>query len=126
MFPDFSFYCFLLSQCTQSSKDVLERALRSLDYNELCPPGTQKTSPLGLEVSRMTEPSPEPMTSPGCSQQHSLQRRATPCPLFSRSNKRDSLHSTNPAFRLASPSPSLSHAAFLLGDSPDVGFVPQP
>lgn len=116
---DFPFLCFLLTQCTQSTKDVLERAIHSFDLHELCPPGTPKTTPLGMEA-----PSSEASASAGCSHQDSPQPVAGPCPPFSRRNKRDSLHSINPAFRLASPSPSLSRATLVLGDAPEVGFIP--
>ncbi|KAM3614304.1 uncharacterized protein V6R79_012472 [Siganus canaliculatus] len=104
--------------CTQSTKDKLERVVHSLDFHGLCPPGTPKTTPLGLEDSSMAASSPE---SPAC-----LPADAS-CPTFSsRSSKRDSLHSINPAFRLASPSPSLGRATLILGDAPDVGFIPIP
>lgn len=123
-FLTFFFFCFLLTQCTQSTKDVLERAVHSFNFHDLCPPGTPKTTPLGLEVSNMAAPSPEPSASVGCSRQDTLHSVAAPCPAFSRSSKRDSLHSINPAFRLASPSPSLSRATLILGDAPDVGVIP--
>lgn len=116
---DFPFLCFLLTQCTQSTKDALERAIHSFDLHELCPPGTPKTTPLGMEA-----PSSETTASAGCSRQDSPQPVAGPCPPFSRRSKRDSLHSINPAFRLASPSPSLSRATLVLGDAPEVGFIP--
>uniref|UniRef100_A0A3Q3W5K6 Palmitoyltransferase n=1 Tax=Mola mola TaxID=94237 RepID=A0A3Q3W5K6_MOLML len=107
--------------CTQSTKDALERAV-----HELCPPGSPKTTPLGLEVCSRAAPSPEPSAAAGCSRQQALQPMAASCPPFSRSNKRDSLHSTNPAFRLAFPSPSLSRATFIIGNATDVGFLPLP
>ncbi|TDH12050.1 hypothetical protein EPR50_G00066750 [Perca flavescens] len=113
--------------CTQSTKDVLERVVNSFDSHGLCPPGTPKTTPLGLEVSSMAAPSTEPSPSVGCSGQHALQPVAAPCPPFSRSSKRrDSLHSFNPAFRLASPSPPLSRTTLILDDATDVGFIPLP
>lgn len=124
LFLDIFCFCFLLTQCTQSTKDVLERAVHSFDFHDLCPPGTPKTTPLGLEVSNMAAPSPEPSASVGCSRQDTLHSVAAPCPPFSRSSKRDSLHSINPAFRLASPSPSLSRATLILGDALDVGVIP--
>uniref|UniRef100_A0A3B5A762 Palmitoyltransferase n=1 Tax=Stegastes partitus TaxID=144197 RepID=A0A3B5A762_9TELE len=110
------------NMCTQSTKDVLERMIRSSsDFNGLCPPGTPKTTPLVLDVSSAAAPTAEPSSPPaGCSRQHP--HRHAPCPPFSRSNKSDSLHSINPAFRLASPSPSLSRTTLILGDAPDIGF----
>lgn len=81
---------------------------------------------MGLEGSSSTVLSPDPSASVGCGQQPSLQSVVAPCPRFSRGNTRDSLHSTNPAFRLASPSPSLSRAGFVLEDAPEVSFVPLP
>lgn len=115
-----------LPQCTQSTKGMLGRVVRSLDFHELCPPGTPKTTPMGLEGSSPVALSAEPSASVSCAQQPTLQSVVTPCPHFSRINKRDSLHSTNPAFRLASPSPSLSRAGFVLEDAPEVRFVPLP
>ncbi|KAM6994866.1 palmitoyltransferase ZDHHC18a isoform 1-T1 [Tautogolabrus adspersus] len=112
--------------CTQSTKDVLERVVNSFDSHSLCPPGTTKTSPLSVEVSSATAPSAEASPLAGCSRQQVRQPVAAPCPPFSRSSKRDSLHSINPAFRLASPSPTLTHATLILGDAPDLGFIPLP
>ncbi|XP_071381574.1 palmitoyltransferase ZDHHC18a [Centroberyx affinis] len=111
--------------CAQSTKDMLERVIHSSDFHGLCPPGTPKTSPLGQEASGATAPSAEP-PSTGCSGQQARRPVADPCPPFGRSSKRASLHSINPAFRLASPSPSLSRATLILGDAPDVGFIPLP
>lgn len=115
-----------LPQCTQSTKGMLGRVVRSLDFHELCPPGTPKTAPMGLEGSRSVVLSAEPSASVSCAPQPTLQSVVTPCPHFSRINKRDSLHSTNPAFRLASPSPSLNRAGFVLEVAPEVSFVPLP
>ncbi|XP_059194373.1 palmitoyltransferase ZDHHC18a [Centropristis striata] len=113
--------------CTQSTKDVLERVVHSFDLHDLCPPGAPKTSPLGLDTSSTPAPSTEPSPSAGCSPQRARQPVVVPCPPFSRSSKRrDSLHSINPAFRLASPSPSLSRNTLILGDAPDMGFIPLP
>ncbi|KAF3691743.1 Palmitoyltransferase ZDHHC18 [Channa argus] len=98
--------------CTQNTNDVLERMVNSSDFHNLCPSRTLKTIPLGVEVSSTSA------TSNCCSQHHTCQPMAVPWPLFSRSSKRDSLHSSNPAFRLASPSPSLSHATLTLSDAP--------
>lgn len=122
------FFPLKLPQCTQSTKGVLERVFHSLDFHDLCLPGTPKTTPIGLEGSSSAVLSPEPSALVGCAQQPTLQSVVAPCPLapFSRGNKRDSLHSTNPAFRLASPSPSLSRAGFVLEDAPEVSFVPLP
>lgn len=121
------FFFFLkLPQCAQSTKGVLERVVHSLDFHELCLSGTPKTTPMGLEGSSLAMLPPEPSASVGCTQQPTLQSVVAPCPHFSRGNKRDSLHSTNPAFRLASPSPSLSRAGFVLEDAPEVSFVPLP
>lgn len=115
-----------LPQCTQSTKGMLGRVVRSLDFHELCPPGTPKTTPMGPEGSSSVALSAQPSASVSCAPQPTLQSVVTPCPHFSRINKRDSLHSTNPAFRLASPSPSLSRAGFVLEDAPEVSFVPLP
>lgn len=122
----FFFFPLKLPQCAQSTKGVLERVVHSLEFHELCLPGTPKTTPMGLEGSSSAVLSPEASASVGCVQQPTLQSAATPCPRFSRGSKRDSLHSTNPAFRLASPSPSLSRAGFVLEDAPEVSFVPLP
>ncbi|TNN02391.1 hypothetical protein fugu_009878 [Takifugu bimaculatus] len=112
--------------CTQSTKGMLGRVVRSLDFHELCPPGTPKTTPMGPEGSSSVALSAQPSASVSCAPPPTLQSVVTPCPHFSRINKRDSLHSTNPAFRLASPSPSLSRAGFVLEDAPEVSFVPLP
>ncbi|XP_032414658.1 palmitoyltransferase ZDHHC18a isoform X1 [Xiphophorus hellerii] len=117
------------NMCTQSTKDVLERMLHSSDFHGLCPSGNPKTSPLVQEVSSAPATA-EPYLSSGCSRQLARQAVVDPCPLlspvaFSKSNRRDSLHSINPAFRLASPSPTLSRSALVLGDGPDIGFIPQ-
>ncbi|XP_072250668.1 palmitoyltransferase ZDHHC18a isoform X1 [Leuresthes tenuis] len=109
-----------VNMCTRSTKDILERMVHSSDFHCLCPPGTPKTIPLNQEVPSAAAPTPEPSPSAGCSRQP----LAAPCPAFSRSSDRDSLHSINPAFRLASPSPSLSHTALILGSAPDLGFIP--
>lgn len=119
-----SLFSPLLSQCTQSTKDMLERMVHSSDFHGLCPPGAPKTTPLGPEASSPLAPSAESSPSAVCSQQYDHQPMAASCPAFSRSSKRDSLHSINPAFRLASPSPSLSRASLILGDAPDIGFIP--
>ncbi|GLD56459.1 palmitoyltransferase ZDHHC18 isoform X1 [Lates japonicus] len=98
--------------------------VHSSDFHGLCPPGTPKTTPLESEDSSTLAPSAEPSpSSTGCSQQHARQPVAAPCPPFSRGSKRDSLHSINPAFRLASPSPSLSRASLILSDAADTGFI---
>lgn len=123
-FPDFALFFFFFTQCTQSTKDVLERVVHSSDFPVLCSPGTPKTTPQVLNVSSRAAPTSEPSPSVGCTQQQARQPAATACPPFSRSNKRDSLHSINPAFRLASPSPTLSHTTLILGDAPDTGFNP--
>ncbi|KAF7660063.1 hypothetical protein LDENG_00288440 [Lucifuga dentata] len=110
--------------CPQSTKDMLERVVHmvhSYDFNGLCLSSTPKTTPVGLEVSSITEPS-----LAGCSRQQPPSPFPSPCPPFSRSSKKDSLHTINPAFRLASPSPSLSHTTLILGDGPDVSFIPLP
>ncbi|XP_061144802.1 palmitoyltransferase ZDHHC18a isoform X1 [Syngnathus typhle] len=104
------------NMCTQSTKDVLERMLHSSAFYGLCLPGTPKTTPLGPEV-----PSAPAETETRCSRQPEA---GTPCSPFSRSSTSDSMHSINPAFRLAFPSPSLGRAAPLLGEPPDVRFIP--
>uniref|UniRef100_A0A1A7XR68 Zinc finger, DHHC-type containing 18a n=1 Tax=Iconisemion striatum TaxID=60296 RepID=A0A1A7XR68_9TELE len=107
--------------CTQSTKDMLERMVNSSDFHGLCPAGTPKTTPLVQELSGALA---EPSLSPGCSRQHDRQAAANlSCPTFSKRSKRDSLHSINPAFRLASPSPSFSRSTLVLGDPPDAGFI---
>lgn len=105
---------------------MLGRVVHSLDFHELCPLGTPKTTPMGLEGSGSDVFSAEASASFDCAQQPTLQSVVAPCPHFSRGNKRDSLHSTNPAFRLASPSPSLSRSGFVLEDAPEVSFAPLP
>ncbi|XP_037310169.1 palmitoyltransferase ZDHHC18a isoform X1 [Pungitius pungitius] len=109
------------NMCTKGTKDVLERMVRSLDSHGLCPPGAPKTTPVAVEVSGAATPPAER------SRQHTRRPVAAPCPPFSRGGeRRDSFHSSNPAFRLASPSPSLSRTTFILGEAPDIGFVPLP
>ncbi|XP_061572473.1 palmitoyltransferase ZDHHC18a isoform X1 [Cololabis saira] len=115
-----------INMCTQSTKGVLERMVHSSDFHGLCSPGTPKTTPLVQEVSSAAAPTHEPSPSAGCLRQHARQSVDAPCPPFSRSNKRDSLHSINPAFRLASPSPSLSRSSLILGDASDSGFIALP
>ncbi|XP_056142147.1 palmitoyltransferase ZDHHC18a [Lampris incognitus] len=110
--------------CTQNTKDLLEMMVYSSDLHCLCPPGTPKTTPEGQEVSTTRSPSESSFTA--CSKHHSSQLMASPCPKFSRKSKRASLHSINPAFRLASPSPPLSRAILVLGDPPDIGLVSLP
>ncbi|KAM8826919.1 palmitoyltransferase ZDHHC18a isoform 1-T1 [Synchiropus picturatus] len=110
--------------CTQGTKDMLERMVHSPDFRCLCPPGTPKTSPLGVEVSGSTTLPEDDSPTPGCAPQHARSPGMASCPPFTRNSKRDSLHSINPAFRLASPSPSLSRATMILGDSTETGFVP--
>ncbi|XP_028327448.1 palmitoyltransferase ZDHHC18a isoform X2 [Gouania willdenowi] len=114
-----------VNMCTPSTKDMLERMVHTSDLHCLCPPGTPKTTPLVLEVPTSAATPTEPPNSTSCSGQHSIKPAADSCALFGLgTNERDSLHSINPAFRLASPSPSLSHFALNLSDSPDLGFVP--
>ncbi|KAI3360867.1 hypothetical protein L3Q82_013096, partial [Scortum barcoo] len=113
--------------CTQSTKDVLERMVHSFNRQVLCPPSTPKTTPLGPEVSSTAAPPTDASPhSAGFSRQHARQPVPASCPPFSRSSKRDSLHSINPAFRLASPSPTLGRTTLILGDTPDIGFIPLP
>ncbi|KAF6739865.1 Palmitoyltransferase ZDHHC18 [Oryzias melastigma] len=107
-----------VNMCTQSTKDVLERMVNS-GSQTLCSPGTPKTTPLVQELPGTAAPSPEPPPSAGCP--GPLDSR---CPFFSRSSEKDSLHSINPAFRLASPSPSLTRTAVTLNGAADVGFMP--
>ncbi|KAM8869167.1 palmitoyltransferase ZDHHC18a isoform 2-T2 [Spinachia spinachia] len=109
------------NMCTKSTKDVLERMVRSLDSRGPCPPGAPKTTPVDAQVSGAATPAAERSPPAGCSRQH------TPCPPFSRgTERRDSFHSSNPAFRLASPSPSLSRTTVILGEAPAVGFIALP
>ncbi|XP_037532977.1 palmitoyltransferase ZDHHC18a [Nematolebias whitei] len=111
------------NMCTRSTKDVLEKMVNSSDFHGLCPAGTPKTSPLVQEVPSSAPAEPSSLSA-GCSRQHDGQATAPRCLQFSERSRRDSLHSINPAFRLASPSPSLSRSALVLGDAPDVGFTP--
>ncbi|XP_061632143.1 palmitoyltransferase ZDHHC18a isoform X1 [Phyllopteryx taeniolatus] len=108
--------------CTQSTKDVLERMLYSSAFHGLCLPGTPKTTLVGLEVTSVPGRAPETSPTARCSHQPA----ATPCSPFSKSSTSDSMRSINPAFRLASPSPSLGRATLVLGEAPDVGFIPLP
>nr|XP_057940680.1 palmitoyltransferase ZDHHC18a isoform X1 [Doryrhamphus excisus] len=108
--------------CTQSTKDVLERMLHSSDFHGLCLPGTPKTTPLGLEVSNSAAAAPESSLTLGCSRKPPVE----PCSLLTGSAVSESMHSINPAFRLASPSPSLGRAPLIVGGTPDVGFIPLP
>lgn len=105
--------------CTQSTKDVLERMVHSSDFHALCPPGA-KTSPLGLEPPRPSAQASPPTVCPRRVARESVD---IPCTVFGRS-KKDSLHSINPAFRLASPSPSLTRANLILSDAHEDGFLP--
>nr|XP_040021496.1 palmitoyltransferase ZDHHC18a isoform X1 [Gasterosteus aculeatus aculeatus] len=115
------------NMCTKSTKDVLERLVRSLDSRGRCPPGAPKTTPVAVEISAAATPPAERSPPTGCSRQHAGRHTAAaPCPPFARGReRRDSFQSSNPAFRLASPSPSLSRT-FILGEAPDVGFIPPP
>uniref|UniRef100_A0A8C7WMX0 Palmitoyltransferase n=1 Tax=Oryzias sinensis TaxID=183150 RepID=A0A8C7WMX0_9TELE len=112
-----------VNMCTQSTKDVLERMINS-GSQTLCSPGPPKTTPLVQGLPSTAALSPEPPPSAGCS--GPLGRRPTDsrCPLFSRSREKESLHSINPAFRLASPSPSVTRTAKTLGGAADVSFMP--
>ncbi|CAL8287568.1 unnamed protein product [Merluccius merluccius] len=117
--------------CAQSPKDLLERVVRSSDRYLLCPPGTPKTTPQGQGASAATDPSSsssssEPSAPDFTERRSSCPSAATPCPPYGRGTKRASLHSINPAFRLASPSPTLSRAPLVRGDAPVLGFVPPP
>ncbi|XP_033837211.1 palmitoyltransferase ZDHHC18a isoform X1 [Periophthalmus magnuspinnatus] len=105
------------NMCTQSTKDVLERMLHSSDFHGVCPAGPPKTSPLGLEASDSLGAARAPSM---CSR-----RADSPCTTCARSRK-DSLHSINPAFRLASPSPSLPRVNLALSDTQEKGFIPLP
>ncbi|XP_041709335.1 palmitoyltransferase ZDHHC18-A-like isoform X2 [Coregonus clupeaformis] len=136
------------NMCTQRTKDLLERVIRSSELQGLWPPGTPKTVP-GQELRASPEsrsPAPSSSAGPpstGCSRSANgfpatgcsgsangppptgcSGRQAPPmdCRPVS-SSKRPSLHSNNPAFRLASPSPSFTHNTIILGDAPDMGFI---
>ncbi|XP_051922812.1 palmitoyltransferase ZDHHC18a [Hippocampus zosterae] len=108
------------NMCTQSTKDVLERMLHSSASYGLCLPGTPKTTPVGLEVTGAPARAAE--TSPPERCWH--QTAKAPCSPFSTSSTSDSIHSINPAFRLASPSPSLGRAMLVLDEAPNVSFSP--
>lgn len=105
--------CLLLFQCSHSTKEVLDKAVHSLDLPELCPSGPPKTSPLGQEALGSGE---DPATG-SCPPLGRRSRR-------SRSPSRDSLHSFNPAFRLASPSPALGRPASAVGHAPQSDHAP--
>ncbi|KAK7926261.1 hypothetical protein WMY93_008571 [Mugilogobius chulae] len=109
------------NMCTQSTKDVLERMLHS-DFHVVCPASSLKTSPLGLEVSGSMGPARSPGVCPCRGHPESVDSLCTAC---GRSRK-DSLHSINPAFRLASPSPSLPRANLAVSDTQEEGFIPLP
>ncbi|XP_061807744.1 palmitoyltransferase ZDHHC18a isoform X1 [Nerophis lumbriciformis] len=105
--------------CSQSTKDVLERMLNSSDFHGLCFPGTPKTTPLGLEASSSAATPIQPSPTIGCLRATT----ANPCSPLAKS---DSMHSINPAFRLASPSPSLGRTPLTVTGTADVGFIPLP
>uniref|UniRef100_A0AAV2ME11 Palmitoyltransferase n=1 Tax=Knipowitschia caucasica TaxID=637954 RepID=A0AAV2ME11_KNICA len=94
--------------CTQSTKDVLEKMLRSSDL-AVCPVGAPETSPLGLEVPAIRSPVVCQAPCSGCGR-----------------SRKDSLHSINPAFRLAAPSPTVPRTNPPLSQSQAEGFVPMP
>lgn len=108
----------LLFQCSHSTKEVLDKAIHSLDLPELCLPGHPKTSPLGQEALGSGEAPAKGSCPP-------LGRRSRRS-----SSSRDSLHSFNPAFRLAAPSPALGRPLSAVGHvpqsehTPHVDFVP--
>lgn len=91
---------------------MLDKAVHSLDLPELCPPGPPKTSPLGQEALGSRE-------APATGSCPPLGRRSR------RSSSRDSLHSFNPAFRLAAPSPALGRSASAVGHAPQSDHAPQ-
>ncbi|KAM6968335.1 LOW QUALITY PROTEIN: palmitoyltransferase ZDHHC18a [Aplochiton taeniatus] len=113
------------NMCTHSTKDLLERMVHSPDLQGLCPTGAPKTSPLTQEMSCSAAPSTEPPPT-GCSGHQGGRPVVNTCTSARSNSKRASLHSINPAFRLASPSPSISRATLILGDAPDIGFIPLP
>ncbi|XP_077455168.1 palmitoyltransferase ZDHHC18a isoform X1 [Stigmatopora argus] len=110
------------NMCTRGTKDVLERMLHSSAFYGLCRPGTPKTTPLGAVVT--SAPARALATPPTTRCSH--QPAGPSWHLFSRSSANDSMQSTNPAFRLASPSPSLGRATLALSEAPDIGFIPLP
>lgn len=114
----------LFNQCTRSTKDVLERMVNSPDFHGLCPTGTPKTTPLVQEVPASASAEPSSLSATACSRQLDRQAAARLCLLLGKRGQRDSLHSINPAFRLASPSPSLSRSTLIVGDAPNLGFIP--
>ncbi|XP_072316658.1 palmitoyltransferase ZDHHC18a [Eucyclogobius newberryi] len=112
------------NMCTESPKDMLERMLHSSDFPAVCPAGPPKTSPLGLEVSGSIRPSRSPSV---CPRRDNAEYVDSPCSpsVFGRS-RTDSLHSINPAFRLASPSPAVPRASLALSDTQEDGFISLP
>ncbi|KAL0984611.1 hypothetical protein UPYG_G00144110 [Umbra pygmaea] len=140
--------------CTERTKDLLERVIRSSELQGLCPPGTPKTAPSQetradpeprflTHSSSIAEPPPvacpesvDGLPSAGCSVSSTgsspmgcLGRQVRlpmdhPCTLLRSNSRKQSLHSQNPAFRLARPSPSFSHNTIILGDAPEMGFLP--
>lgn len=98
---------------------MLER-VRASDFHAVCPVGHPKTTPMGLEVRGSLS---APRASATCPRRAvPIDEIYTPC---GRSRK-DSLHSINPAFRLASPSPSLTRANVTQSDAQEDVFIPLP
>ncbi|CAL8248216.1 unnamed protein product [Lota lota] len=118
------------SDTRMSPKDLLERVVRTSDLCLLCPPATPKTTPQGQGVSAAPDPpsscsSSSSPSAPGCwERQAPCPPMAAPCHPYGRDTKRASLHSINPAFRLASPSPMLSHTPLVVGDAANFAIIP--
>ncbi|KAG7270896.1 hypothetical protein CRUP_000255 [Coryphaenoides rupestris] len=111
-----------MSQCTRGPKGLLERAVRSSDLlSPLCPPSAPKTTPLGQGASAATGPTSSSSTSDPSERRCPRPPGAPACPPYARGPEPASLHSSNPAFRLAAPSPTLCHTPLVRGAPPDLG-----
>ncbi|XP_056448331.1 uncharacterized protein LOC130384247 [Gadus chalcogrammus] len=110
-----------------SPKELLERVVRSSELCLLGRPPVPKTAALEPEEPAPRDPrcsscsssssSSSSPSSPGCWEGQPPcppPHTAAPCHPYGRGTRRGSPDSVNPAFRLALPSPTLSHAPLVV------------
>ncbi|XP_059909211.1 palmitoyltransferase ZDHHC18a isoform X1 [Gadus macrocephalus] len=117
------------SDTRMSPKELLERVVRSSELCLLGRPTAPKTAALEQEEPAPRDPrcsscsssssssSSSSPSSPGCWEGRPPcppPPKAAPCHPYGRGARRGSLDSVNPAFRLALPSPALSHAPLVV------------